>query len=511
MAPLLFKHCSTCHRPGQSGKFSLLSYADAKPRAGAILESCATRYMPLWLPDGPAGEFTGDRRLTDGEIDLLRRWVADGAIEGDASDLPPSPKFSEDWPLGKPDLVVTLPQTYSLAEQGKDIYRNFVLPLGMKERRHVRALDMRPGSAAVHHGFLAFDRYGKARRWDARDEELGFASFTLPPGLDIPNHFLGWHPGKRAVESPPGLAWALEPRSDLVLQLHMRPTGRGESVAPQVAFYFTSEAPTNEPIKFQVSTIEIAIPAGASNHVVRSSMPVMGDADLLAVAPHAHFLAKKFTGRVRFPDGTSHTLLHIPRWEFNWQDSYRYAKPLFLPAGSVVEMEIVFDNSAANPNNPHWPPKQVDYGIESTDEMAVFSVQILPRSREAADRELRFLAEDTTRYMLAYNSYLLRREPTNALALVGMGRALYQLGQLAPALEHVVAGRRLDPLDDDAACLHGILLQFKQQPIEARAAAGDDDSRHDAARRTIVASRKRTTSSGCRSRTCARIPVPGTS
>src|SRR5436190_3474236 len=345
VAPVLFKQCAPCHRPGQSAPFPLLTYENAKKHARQIVEVTTRRYMPPRLPTGPHGEFADDRRLNDAEIELLRRWLSEGTLEGDVGDLPPAPQFPSDWLLGPPDLVVTLTNAYHLPADGPNVYRNFVLPLGLKEQRFVRAVDVRPVSAAAHHAFLAFDRSGRGRHWDARDPEPGFDSFTMPSEAETPPQFLGWHPGKRPTESPPGLTWALQPGSDLLLQMHLRPTGKPEAVAPQVAFYFTTARPTNEPVKLQISPLNISIPPGASNYTVRGTFPVTGDCDLLGLAPHAHLLAKTVAVRALFPDGTRRALLQIPDWNFDWQDSYRFITPVFLRAGTTLEMEWTFDNS----------------------------------------------------------------------------------------------------------------------------------------------------------------------
>lgn len=473
IAPVLFAHCAPCHRPGQSAPFPLLTYADAKKHARQIVEVTSRRYMPPWLPDGPHGEFLDDRRLTDLQLDLLRRWVDGGAREGAAADLPPTPQFPSDWPLGPPDLVVTLAEPYSLPADGSNVYRNFVVPLELKERHFVRAMDFRPRTAAVHHALMAFDRTGTARRWDAKDPKPGFDGFTLPPGLESPPHYLGWHPGKQAVEVPRSLSWALEAGAELVLQLHLRPIGKPEAVAPQAAFYFTNEPPTNQPIKLNLTTYQISIAPGATNHVVRSSFTLAGDADVLAVAPHAHFLAREITGRARFPDGTRRVLLHIPEWDFNWQDSYRYTRPVFLSAGTALEMEVAYNNSAANPRNPNSPPQLVRYGLEANDEMAVLSLQILPRNQTAADRITDSLRPHLAQQNLEFNNYLLERDPNNVRAHVGAARVLYLMGQLEPATAQLATARKLDPQDDDAALLDGIVWQFRKRPMEARAAFED--------------------------------------
>jgi hypothetical protein len=469
IAPIVFNHCASCHRAGGTAPFRLLTYTDAKKRASLILDVTGRRYMPPWLPDEPRGAFLDENRLSDAQSALLKRWSDDGLLEGNAADLPAAPRFPDDWPLGKPDLVVTLPTPFIVEAEGPDIYRNFVLPLGNKEKRWVRATDMRARSAAVHHGLMAFDRNKVARRWDERDAEQGFASFTLPPNLDFPMHFLAWVPGRRAREVQPGLQWPLNANSDLVLQVHMRPTGKREEVRPEVAFYFTDVPPTNQPLKLQTVSLKIEIPPGATNHIVRATFPVAGDADILALHPHAHFLAKEMTLRLREPSGKTRTLIHIPHWDFNWQEAYRYATPVFAPAGSVLESDISYDNSTNNPANPNHPPKLVRYGVESTDEMAVMPVQLLPRNAAAAKAINDSLVQDLIQFTYDFNTYLLEREPTNVHARVGLGRHYYVSKNYDAAAQQLAMARQLDPNDEDAALLSGIVAQMRGRMDEARA------------------------------------------
>jgi hypothetical protein len=361
-----------------------------------------------------------------------------------------------------------LPEGYEVRGDGPDIYRNFVMPIGNKEQRWVRATDIRPGGRAVHHALMAFDDKKIARRWDARDAEPGFSSFTLPPSLTYPDHFLHWVPGKKPRAVQPGLQWPLAPNSDVVLQLHLRPMGRTEKVRPEVAFYFTDQPPTNAPMKIQTSSLRIEIPPGASNHLVHAEFPVGGDAQILAVNPHAHFLAREMTLRVRLPNGKRETLLHIPQWDFNWQDYYRYAKPPFVPAGSMLETDIVYDNSDANPHNPNHPPKLVRYGVESDDEMAVMAVQLLPMSPAATEGIRKTQLDDLLQFTYDFNTYLLQHDPNNAHARVGLARHYYMKKNFPAAAEQLAIARKLDPQDEDAALLAGIVAQFSGQPEEAR-------------------------------------------
>ena len=196
IAPLLFEHCIICHRPGQSGPFPLLSYEDAKKRAGQIVRVTERRYMPPWLPEPGNGEFVGERRLSETEIGMLRQWASEGAAEGQKADLPPTPQRPNSWTLGKPDLVLELPTTYTLPAEGKDVYRNFILPVPLGSKRYVRGIEFQPTNPKiVHHAFINLDSGRMCRKMEGMDGSPGFPGMVLPEGADIPEgHFLGWQP-----------------------------------------------------------------------------------------------------------------------------------------------------------------------------------------------------------------------------------------------------------------------------------------------------------------------------
>ena len=197
-----------------------------------IAEVTARRYMPPWLPEPGYGDFVGSRRLKSEEIEMIEEWVTEGGVEGDPARLPPLPKWSEDWQLGEPDLVLMMPETYTLPAGDKDVYRNFVIPVPLTARRYVRAVEFKPGgSNVVHHAFIKVDRTGQSRRLDGKDGAPGFASLMTPNGVEMPEgHFLSWQPGKYPSEEPEGLSWVLEKGSDLVLQMHLRPNGKPEVI-----------------------------------------------------------------------------------------------------------------------------------------------------------------------------------------------------------------------------------------------------------------------------------------
>jgi hypothetical protein len=386
IAPIIFSRCSPCHHEGQSAPFNLLTYHDVEKRKKQIADLTQRGYMPPWLPEGDYGEFANDRRLTSEEKGLIEQWVQEGAREGLSEELPQLPHWQGNWLLGKPDLVVTMPKPYLLGEQGTDVYRNFVLPVPIQTNRYVRAIELAPGnSKIVHHAFIKVDSTGSSRALEARESEPGF------PGMDAPaqmpdGQFLTWQPGKVPLPSPDGLAWRLQKGSDLVLQLHMNRTGKPETIQSSVGLYFTDRAPTNSCFKLVLTSIAIDIPAGEQNHVIEDSYVLPLDLDVLAVLPHAHYLAREMRGYAVLPEGVKKPLLLIRKWDFNWQGEYRYAEPVRLPRGTRLCLQFTYDNSTNNVRNPNTPPKRVVDGPQSMDEMCELWFQVLPRHKDELAR-----------------------------------------------------------------------------------------------------------------------------
>lgn len=470
VAPVVLKHCAPCHHPGGSAPFPLLTYAEVAKRASDIADVVARGYMPPWLPGPGPHRFEGERRLTSEERALLRRWVDQGAVTGDPQKSPPIPAFSSEWQMGEPDLVVKLPEAYTVPAEGKDIYRNFVLPLNLDRRRYVKGWELRPHSRAAHHAFVRVDRSGEGRRRDRVDVEEGFPGMDLPAVIQAPSgHFASWQPGAAPQRNPPGLAWTLEPGTELVLQVHLQPTGRPEPFQPELGLYFTDQAPTNQPVKLGLGSFAIQIPAGSTNVVVRDEFVLPADADLLAVLPHTHYLGRRIEGRAVFPDGREEVLLLIPEWDFNWQGAYRYQEPVFLPAGTKVTMSLQFDNSAANVRNPFSPPRAVRYGPNTTDEMAELWLQLLPRDAAGASRFEQALVQRIALDTIAYNEQRLRMDPFDGMAMVNIGRARLAQRRLAEAealFRHAV---RVNPGLDEAHYYLALILRMKNRPNDAAA------------------------------------------
>ncbi len=469
IAPIVFNHCAGCHRSGQSAPFTLLSYTDVKKHAEDIAEVTARRYMPPWLPEHGYAEFLGERRLSVDEIGIIHQWVKEGTAEGAPADLSPLPKWPGDWQLGQPDLVVTMPQPYTLAAEGRDVYRNFVIPVPVAGPRYVKGVEFRPGNPrVVHHAFIKVDETGQSRRLDAQDTELGFGGMNSPATMPD-GHLLGWQPGRVPVFDPDGLSWRLNPGADLVLEMHMRPSGKLEQIQPRIGLYFTDLPPTNTCWKMDLTSYVMDIPPGAQDYVVEDSYTLPADVSALAVFPHAHYLAKEMQGWATLPDGTKRWLLFIKQWDFNWQGDYRYAQPIDLPKGTVLSMHFTYDNSTNNLRNPNHPLRTVTYGPQTSDEMAELWFQFLPRSK----KDIAVLEADyqkhVTHLFREYDEFKLRKDPNDADAHVELGLLSLIGKNSAEAERHFRSAISARP---DFALAHyrlGLTLRLQNRLTEARA------------------------------------------
>jgi tetratricopeptide (TPR) repeat protein len=469
VAPIVFRNCSGCHRPEEAAPFSLLTFDQVRKHARQIAEVTAKRYMPPWPPEPGYGDFVEERRLTPDELGVIRQWVAEGAAEGSASELPPIPETKAGWKMGEPDLVIIAPEAYNLASEGKDVYRNLVFPIPVNLRRFVRAVEFRPGNPkVVHHAFIDVDETRQSRRLAEKQSPAGFDGMELPDTAVMPaGQFLGWQPGKSLYVIPDGLAWVLKTNTDLVLQMHLHPSGKPEKVQPSVGFYFTDQAPTNLPFRLRLLYYELDIPPGAEAYTVEQSYVLPVAVSLLRVNPHAHYLGKDLQGYAELPDGGRKWLLRIKDWDFNWQGDYQYARPVELPRGTKICMRFSYDNSTNNLRNPNRPPQRVRHGVNSSDEMAALGFQALAHSAE--DRDL--LSRDYQKYLaqvlISFFRFRLRQDAGDATAHTRLASFLYFQGKNAEALEHATQAVKLKPDYDQAHYQLGSLYLAGNRLTEA--------------------------------------------
>jgi tetratricopeptide (TPR) repeat protein len=446
IAPILFERCAGCHRPQGDAPFSLLTYSAAKQRASVIAKATKARLMPPWKSEPGFGEFIGHVRLTDVDINLIDRWVAEGAPEGDARDLPPTPAWTDGWQLGRPDLTVSFPEPYVVPADGPDFSRIFVLRLPVTAPAYVNGFEFRPGSGrVVHHANIRIDESPRSRELDEQDSVLGYSGLLLTSAVYPDGHFLGWTPGQVAPLLPKGLAWRLTPGADLVVEIHFVPNGRVQAVQPAVGLYFTKEPPQRTPAMLRLGRQNIDIPAGEKRYVTSDSFVLPVDVDVQAVQPHAHFRAREVKATATLPDGTATPLIYIKDWDYRWQHVYRYVTPVMLPKGTTIELHYLFDNSAENPRNPHQPPRPVHWGQRSTDEMGDLWVQMLTRR----DQDLPILkkalqVKHVTEEIVGYEM-MIHGEPTNVALRNDVAVMYTELGQLDKAARHLQTVVQLQP------------------------------------------------------------------
>jgi Tetratricopeptide repeat len=467
VAPILNRHCAVCHHPGAVGPFSVVDFNSAKAHSGQIAKAVSAGSMPPWPPAQGRFAFIDERRLDAREISILTVWHRAGAPAGDLTQAPSAPRFPTTWMAGEPDLILRLPKAYEFVGDGEDVYRNFVVPVPPGSNRFVRSFEFLPGNRAIHHARILFDNTGAARRLEAADPVCGFTG-TMPPGRLPEGQFGGWVPGHFPTVARPGLEWALDGLGDMVLQLHLQRTGSPETIQPQIGLYLTNRPPTNSPIRLGLIAQSIDIAPGASNVVVSRSLVLAGEASLLSVMAHAHYLAKEVKLIASLSGGESWELLHIPRWRFNWQDEYRYQLPVQLPKGTILEMRIVYDNTSEHQPKPGTPPRRVRHGPNSTDEMAEVWLQLLPAS-PAARRDIdastrRFMAEETRQVF----EDRLKEQPNNAGYHLELAKNLGALGRNREAFEHLSRAVELKP--DLAEAYHYIGLSYLQRELWVPAA-----------------------------------------
>ena len=383
IAPIVFRNCTSCHRAGEAGPFALVTYQDVRKRAPLIAAVTKSRYMPPWHAEPGHGDFIGERRLTDEQIAAIAEWVKVGMPEGDAAKLPPLPKFPDGWQLGKPDLILKMSESFELPASGPDIYRNFTLPVNLPEDKWVRGVEFRPSARkVVHHALFFLDNTGESRKHDGEGGKPGYDG-----GLDGARYAKTGRLGGWAVGGTPhfiaqGLALPMVKGSDFVLQEHFQLTGKAEVEQATIGIYFADKKPEKMLTGVQVPALfgagaGLDIPAGEKNYVIKDSFTLPVDVEALAVGGHAHYICKDMKTVAILPDGSRQSLFWIKDWDFAWQDQYQYKAPVPLPKGTRLEMEITYDNSADNPHNPSHPPKRVQWGEQSFDEMGSMTLQVV--------------------------------------------------------------------------------------------------------------------------------------
>ncbi len=392
IAPIIYNNCSKCHHAGEVAPFSLMNYSDVASHARDIAIQTQSHFMPPWKPEPGWTAYRDERRLTPAQIALIQQWVANGSPQGDAAKAPLAPQFTDGWQLGTPDLILEMPAAFSVPADGEDIYRNFVIPTNLTDDKWIRAVELKPTARAVlHHSLFFGDTSGNARKQEqsTKDGQPGFPGFGTIFSVVDTNSALngglgGWVPGTTPAFLPDGIAMPLPKGSDFLLQTHFHPNGMARTEKTVIGLYFGPK-PARIMTQVQVPAFfgirsNIDIPAGETNYKVRGSFVLPADVDAVGVWAHAHFLGREAKLTATLPTGEVRILLWIRNWEFNWQDQYLFNDLLPLPKGTRLDGELTYDNSATNYRNPNNPPKRVQWGENSTDEMGSLLLNVVPKN-----------------------------------------------------------------------------------------------------------------------------------
>ena len=390
VAPILYKHCVSCHRPGEIGRMSLLTYEQARPYAKAIANAVSNRTMPPWHADAPAGTFHNERLLSDREREILMTWSAAGAPNGDAKDLPAAPTFTNGWALGKPDVVLEMQEDYHIPAKGTVQYEWMYIPTNFTEPKWVKSLEIRPGNrSAVHHVLIYYrakpdGKLPPIARANQRDQsnpppdEPGVSTRPRRNLAGMPPRLLATYaPGTNPQVAPAGMAFRLEPGGILELQMHYTATGQATTDRSSVGITFSTDPSPREIRAQHFMNMTLKLPARAADVSVTTDLEFVQDATVWGLFPHTHLRGKRWTYTLELPNGEKTSILSVPRDDFNWQTNYMLKVPLRVPKGSKIVSTAWYDNSAANRNNPN-PNVDVFWGDQTWQEMQYTGVLLSP-------------------------------------------------------------------------------------------------------------------------------------
>ncbi|HJZ75099.1 MAG TPA: cytochrome c [Vicinamibacterales bacterium] len=356
VAPIFYKSCVECHRPTMFAPMSLVTYDEARPWARSIKQRVVARAMPPWGADAPHGVFKNDPSLSQAEIDTIAAWVDAGAPKGEDKDLPSPPQFADGWTIGKPDAVFTMEEDFDIPASGAVEYQYIRVPTHLTDDKWIQALEIRPGAPAQVHHVIAF---------------------TQPAGAPLngngvlgPTNIGGTTPNKPGITYPAGVARLLRGNHDIVLQMHYTTNGKEAKDRTRVGIIYAKEPPKKLAVGGMVLQPRFVIPAYDGNAEVKGVTKLQRDTTVWTLTPHMHVRGKDMKYIAHYPDGTTETLLNVPKYDFNWQITYELAAPKVLPKGTEVEVIAHYDNSTGNKFNPD-PSKDVRWGDQTWEEMMI--------------------------------------------------------------------------------------------------------------------------------------------
>lgn len=371
VAPILQTRCQQCHREGQGAPFTLMSFDDAVAHAEMIREVTTERRMPPWQADPRYGHFSNNRRLDQKELDILTAWIDTGLKRGDDKDLPKPIAWPKGWSHGKPDMVLTMPEEYTIPADGVVPYQNWIIDTKFTEDKWVRMAEGHPGTPnAIHHIVVYIMREGQRG----------------PSGPDGNISILvGWAPGDLGLVCPPDTALRIPKGAKLRFEMHYTPNGKEAKDRSSVGLWFADKPPKYEMMLSEFANTAFEIAPENPHFPAEAAFRLRADARVLSFSPHMHWRGKDYHYEVIYPDGRKETLLSVPRYDFNWQSVYRFEEPLKLPKGALLHSVAHWDNSVNNQYNPD-PKQTVRFGLQTWEEMMVgFVAYVWERPETAAE------------------------------------------------------------------------------------------------------------------------------
>lgn len=421
---LLQQRCVECHRDGEIAPFALTDYDEVVGWAEMIEEVVDQRRMPPWNADPNYGHFRNDARLTDDELDLIHRWVAAGAPEGDPAELPPPRTFDPDWKIGQPDLVISMSdKPYAVPATGEVKYQYFMVDPGFTEDKWIKAAECQPGNrSVVHHMIVAIPGERRGLNGDLASEWLAAMA-----------------PGASPMMLPDGMAKKIPAGSKLVFQMHYTPNGTAQQDCSRIGLIFADLATVRQQVATRGATNRnFAIPPGAENHEVESSFTFAQDSLVLAMFPHMHLRGKSFRYTAEYPGGETEVLLDVPAYDFNWQNSYLLAEPKRMPAGTKLHCVAHFDNSEDNLANPD-PTATVRWGDQTWEEMMIGYFDMV-----LTDQDLTKQAQSTRTAKFLQDAQASTPQPSELLKTLAAGATSSDKAMVRFALVLQAAAPQLD-------------------------------------------------------------------
>lgn len=382
IAPIIYDHCTKCHRQGEIGPIALTNYSQVSANGAMIEYVTSIKYMPPWRPDNSYTHFIGENVLTDSQIQQISDWVQGGMPQGNPALEPPLPEFPTGSQVGAPDLVLTMAEPFTHQGNNTDQYQIFVLPTGLTEDKDISAIEVRADNKAIcHHAILGVDISGTGAELDAETPEYGYPGFGGFGFTPEDQFFSAWVPGATPLVYPPTLGKKLNAGSDLLIQMHYGPTSVTQTDQTSVNIFYADDPIQRYIITYPISLQDLEVPFLIPPNEVKSfhgTVDVPLGVSLIGIAPHAHLLGKSYKVFATSPNlQDTIPLINIPEWNFNWQGLYAYPNPVHIPAGYKVHCIGTFDNTSSNPLNPHDPPQYVWWGESTYDEMYLCYLQFV--------------------------------------------------------------------------------------------------------------------------------------